>query len=52
MRHVSLLLALGAFLLGAVASGCAGAKAVKKGTLVRCPSCGAEFKVEEGLPNP
>lgn len=29
--------------------GCAGAQPIQKGDTMRCPSCGAEFKAEEGV---
>ncbi|MHB8763116.1 MAG: hypothetical protein ACYDA8_02040 [Deferrisomatales bacterium] len=28
---------------------CSGARPIQKGDTVRCPSCGAEYKVEEGM---
>jgi len=30
-------------------AGCSGVRPIKKGDTVRCPSCGAEFKIEEGM---
>ena len=33
----------------ALASACSGVRPIKKGETVRCPSCGVEFKIEEGM---
>ena len=30
-------------------AGCSGVRPINKGDTVRCPSCGAEFKIEEGM---
>lgn len=48
-RRASRLVVLGLMLAcWAVAAACA-ARPIKKGETVRCPSCGVEFKVEEGM---
>ncbi len=31
-----------------LASGCSGVRPLHKGETIRCPSCGAEFPVEQG----
>lgn len=38
-----------AFGVSLLVTSCAGVKPLEKGQTVRCPSCGAEFTIEEGL---
>jgi len=48
MRHMRALCALlfaACMLLGA----CSGVKPLQKGETLRCPSCGAEFTVDQGI---
>ena len=46
MRKVLTAVVLG---LALMALGCAGVQKVSKDTTIKCPKCGVEFPVEEGM---
>ncbi len=48
MKRIPVIIISAVFLMSMLMSACSGVRPLQKGETVRCPSCGAEFTVEQG----
>jgi uncharacterized protein YceK len=48
MKYFPALVLSAIFAVCVLTSGCSGVRPLQKGETIRCPSCGAEFTIEQG----
>jgi hypothetical protein len=48
MKRISAIIGPVIFIMCMLMSACSGVRPLQKGETIRCPSCGAEFTIEQG----